>query len=80
MTFDSKLRCPDCLVILSTLNYARWTFRFRTKRRQLPSSTLPSPTATAKNRPATPPVTPILGFVMNGYFVVLCRPSQHRNQ
>ena len=24
MTFDSKLRCPDCLVILSTLNYARW--------------------------------------------------------
>ena len=25
---------------------------------------------------ATPPVTPILGFVMNGYFVVLCRPSQ----
>ena len=34
---------------------------------QLPSSTLPSPTATAKSRP----VTPILGFVINGYFVVL---------
>jgi hypothetical protein len=34
---------------------------------QLPCSTLPSPTATAKNRP----VTPILGFVMNGDFVVL---------
>jgi hypothetical protein len=34
---------------------------------QLLSSTLPSPTATAKNRP----VRPILGFVMNGDFVVL---------
>ena len=34
------------------------------KRDALPSSTLPSPIATAKNRP----VFPILGFVMNGDF------------
>jgi hypothetical protein len=34
---------------------------------RLPSSTLPPPAATAKNRP----VSPILGFVTNGDFVVL---------
>jgi hypothetical protein len=35
--------------------------------RELPCPTLASPTATAKNRP----VSPILGFVTNGDFVVL---------
>jgi hypothetical protein len=42
---------------------------------RFPSSTLPSPTATAKNRP----VTRILGFVMNEVFVVLAARSVLRS-